>query len=196
MSGWIKLRRSLIDWEWYDDHNATRLLLHLLLTVNYKEKKWRGVTIKAGSMVLSWETLSSQCGLSVQQCRTAMDKLISSNEVNRKVTNKYQLVTLVKWDKIQLDLKDVTANQQANQQTNNNQVTTTKESKEIKEVPKKDFKIEFKETLRPYKNKYPMQMLEDFFKYWTEESKSGKMRFESEKFWDIGRRLGTWNRKQ
>ena len=94
MSGWIKLHRSLIDWEWWDDINATRLLIYLLCAVNYEDKKWKGEVIKAGSMVLSWETLSGRVGLSTRQCRTAMDKLISSGEVTRKVTNKYQLITL------------------------------------------------------------------------------------------------------
>jgi len=135
---WIKLHRSLLTWEWYDDHNATRLLMHLLLSVNYEDKKWKGQVIKAGSMVLSWETLASNINLSTQQLRTAMSKLESSGEVTRKATNKYQLVTLVKWDELQS--KDAKDNKQTNrqstnkQQSNNKQVTTTKESKEDKEL--------------------------------------------------------------
>lgn len=31
-----------------------------------------------------------------------------------------------------------------------------------------------------------------FFAYWTEASKSGRMRFEAEKFFDHGRRMDTW----
>ena len=90
MSGWIKLHRSLLNWEWYDDKNATRLLVHLLVSVNYEDKKWKGIIITAGSMVLSWETLSKEVGLSSAQCRTAMTKLENSGEVTRYVTNKSQ----------------------------------------------------------------------------------------------------------
>lgn len=131
MAGWVKLHRKLKDWEWYDDINATRLLIHLLVSVNYEDKYWKGITIKAGSMVLSWATLSHGCKLSVQQCRTAMTKLKSSKEVTINPTNKYQVVTLLKWDKFQLTDDD--ANKQlniqvtSNQQTSNKQVTTTKE---------------------------------------------------------------------
>lgn len=100
---WVKLHRSLIDWEWWDDHNATRLLICLLLSVNYEDKKWKGVEVKAGSMVLSWETLSHKSHLTVKQCRTAMSKLEKSGEVTRETTNKYQVVTLAKWE----DLKSV-----------------------------------------------------------------------------------------
>ena len=135
---WIKLHRSLLTWEWDDYHNATRLLMHLLLSVNYEDKKWKGQVIKAGSMVLSWETLASNINLSTQQLRTAMSKLESSGEVTRKATNKYQLVTLVKWDELQS--KEVQDNKQTNrqltdkQQSNNRQLTPTKESKEDKEL--------------------------------------------------------------
>lgn len=136
MSGWIKLHRSLKDWEWYNDKNALMLLIHLLVSVNYEDKKWKGELIKAGSMVFSWDTLSSEIDMTVQQCRTAMSKLEKCGEVTRKVTNKYQLVTLCKWDKLQLVNSELTAFATGEQQTNNRQITTTKEYKEIKEEKK------------------------------------------------------------
>ncbi len=103
MSGWIKLHKTLKDWEWYDDHNATRLLVHLLVSVNYKDKEWKGQTIKAGTYVTSWENLAKEIGLSVKQTRVAMDKLERSKEVARYATNKWQAITLVKWDKLQCE---------------------------------------------------------------------------------------------
>ena len=131
MSGFVKIFRSLKDWEWYDDHNATRLLVHLLLSVNYENKKWKGIDIPKGAMVFSWDTLSKEVGLTPMQCRTSMTKLESSGEVTRKVTNKYQLVALVKWEKFQIIEGCVTDKLTDKQQANNRQVTTTKEYKEI-----------------------------------------------------------------
>lgn len=50
-----------------------------------------------------------------------------------------------------------------------------------------------KESMLPYKDKYSREMLNDFFLYWTEGSqKSSKIRYQSEKFFDVGRRLATW----
>ena len=135
-SGWIKLHRSLLDWEWYDDINARLLLIHLLLSVNYDDKKWKGQTIKAGSMILSWDTLSREVGLSKQQLRTSMAKLESSGEVTRKVTNKFQSVTLCKWEKLQSINTQVTDKPTDNQQTNNRQITPTKEIKNNKKEKK------------------------------------------------------------
>lgn len=132
--GWIKLHRSLLDWEWYDDHNATRLLVHLLISVNYEEKKWKGIIIPKGSIICSWSNLADAVGFTEMQCRTAMKKLEKSGEVTRKVTNKYQLVSLSKWEKFQLDCNDVTDKASVKQQTDNRQITTTKEYKENKEI--------------------------------------------------------------
>lgn len=154
-SGWIKLHRSLKEWEWYDDKNATRLLVHLLISVNYEDKLWKGILIKAGSMVVSWDKLSAQVSLTVQECRTAMNKLKKSREVTTKPTNKYQVVTLVKWNKLQLDDNDINKqlNRQVNNQTTNNQqtinrqLTTTKEYKEYKKERNEEVEIIFDNIL-------------------------------------------------
>jgi len=143
MSGWIKLHRSLIDWEWYDDKNATRLLIHLLISVNHEPKRWKGVTIPAGSMALSWESLSENCKLSVKQCRVAMSKLEESGEVARTRTNKYQVVSLVKWEKLQSN--EVTEGRQKDRQradkgqTKGRQRATTKEVKNSKKYKKEEY---------------------------------------------------------
>lgn len=46
MSGWIKLHRKLLDWEWYSDTNCRLLFIHCLLKANFEDTKWRGVDIK------------------------------------------------------------------------------------------------------------------------------------------------------
>lgn len=144
MEGWIKLHRSLLDWEWYDDIPARLLLIHLLISVNYEDKKWRGQIVKSGSMVLSWDNLTKSCGLTNQQARTAMSKLEKSGEVTRKITNRYQVVSLTKWEKLQgnqqADNKPTNKQTTNKQQTNNKQITTTKEDKEYKNIRSKEYK--------------------------------------------------------
>lgn len=62
-----------------------------------------------------------------------------------------------------------------------------------------DKKIQFIKLLidwvKKNNGKYPKLMYVDFVKYWTEKSfntKKEKLRFEDQKFFDIGRRLSTW----
>jgi len=76
----------------------------LLLSVNYEDRQWKGQTIKAGTTVTSWENLAKEIGLSVKQTRTAMDKLERSQEVTRYTTNKWQSISLVKWEKLQVEV--------------------------------------------------------------------------------------------
>lgn len=139
MSGWIKLHRTLTEWEWYDDHNATRLLVHLLVTVNYEDKKWQGILVKAGSIATSWESLSAKTGLTIRETRTAMQKLEKSGEATRQATNRWQVVSLVKWAEMQKDSKDSDEIDKQNdklatikRQASDNQTTTTKESNNLR----------------------------------------------------------------
>lgn len=54
---------------------------------------------------------------------------------------------------------------------------------------------EFKAKVKAFSDQYPIDMLKGFYEYWTEPTHSGKkMRFETEKTWDLGRRLSKWAR--
>lgn len=137
--GWIKLHRSLINWEWWDDHNTTRILIYLLISVNYEQKKWMGQTIEPGQLITSWDKLSENTGMTVRQCRTSIEKLEKSDQITRKSTNKWQAITLLKWDKLQGDDSTNDKPATSQRQTNDKPATTTKEcttssTKEYKEL--------------------------------------------------------------
>ena len=54
-------------------------------------------------------------------------------------------------------------------------------------------KTDFYNSLIPYLQQYPKEMIRDFFDYWSELNKSRtKMRFETEKTWETPKRLLTW----
>ena len=55
--GWIKIHRQLLDWEWYDDINVTRLFLHILLKANHKSKNYKGEIVKVGEHLTSRDIL-------------------------------------------------------------------------------------------------------------------------------------------
>ena len=55
----------------------------------------------------------------------------------------------------------------------------------------------FKDSLLQYKDKYQVNMLKEFYNYWTEPNQSkSKMRFELEKTWSVERRLETWAKRE
>lgn len=128
-TGWIFLHRKFLQWEWYDDINTKVVFLHCLLKANWKEKQWRGETIKRGSFITSLHNLSSETGLSVQNIRTCLSKLESTGEINKRSTSVNTLITVINYNDYQ-DANKVLTN---DQQTTNKRLTTTKEYKESKE---------------------------------------------------------------
>lgn len=138
--GFIKIHRKILDWEWYSDVNAFRLFMHLLLSANYEDKKFQGLDIKRGQLVVGRIELAKSTNLSEQQIRTALTKLKSTNEITIKSTNRFSIIELVNYNLYQDNKKEINQpdNKQINnpitnnQPTDNQQITTTKEIKNIR----------------------------------------------------------------
>ena len=136
--GWVKLHRSIIDWEWYSDQNTTRLFLHLLITANHEPKKWRGKVIGRGQILTSRAKLSEQTGLSERQIRTSIKRLKSTNEVTSESTKKETVLTVCNYDTYQSrsTASDQQNDQPSDQQTTNRRPSNEQEGKELKEEKK------------------------------------------------------------
>lgn len=138
-NGFVKLHRSLLKWEWYDDLNTFKLFMHLLLTVNYYDSKWHGVMIKRGSRAISRNKLAKETKLSEQSVRTAIKHLISTGELTKQNMGQYSILTITNNDKYQ-DVSNMPTESQpsANQVLTRGQpqIKNTKESnKNEKEGP-------------------------------------------------------------
>ena len=125
--GFIFLHRKFLKWEWSSEPNMVALFIHILLSANYESKKWKGISIERGQFLTSLPSLSAAVGLSVQQVRTCLKRLVESGEITDNSTNKYRLITICKYDDYQP--QNIDENRQSNrqitgkQQTNNRQVT-------------------------------------------------------------------------
>ena len=125
MIGWIKLHRQILEWEWYSDNNCFRVFLHLLLKANHKEKRFKGIELKVGSIVTSRDLLARETGLSSQQVRTALNKLISTNEITSVTSSQGTILQIVSYEKYQIATNEITNEQP----TDNQRVTTNKNVK-------------------------------------------------------------------
>ena len=123
MEGWIKLHRKMLNWGWYTDTNTKVVFLHLLLLANYGEREFLGHKIKPGQCVISYGKLAKELGLTVQNVRTALKNLESSQEINRQVTSKFQLVTIEKWAFYQGQTEDVDRQMTGKSQANDREMT-------------------------------------------------------------------------
>ncbi len=93
-NGWIKLYRSLLDWEWWSDRNTRDLFIYCLIAANHDNTRWRGMDIKCGQFVTTLRKLSSETGLSVREIRTALKHLISTHELTCEPANNYTIITI------------------------------------------------------------------------------------------------------
>lgn len=136
MNGYIKLFREFENWEWYQDNNTKSVFIHILLNVNIKPSRYKGYELKAGQGVFGINKMSAFLGLTVQQTRTALSHLKSTNEITIKPTNKFSIITVENWGKYQFN--EIDNNNQNNKQitnkqhSNNIQLTTEEEYKNIR----------------------------------------------------------------
>lgn len=115
--GFVAIPRGLTDWEWYSEPNTARLFIHLLLTANWSQKQWQGITIHPGELVTSQSQLAKKLNLSIMQVRTALKHLESTGYITVKTGSKYSLITLNNYDLIEAGNRQITGKQQAD---NNN----------------------------------------------------------------------------
>mgnify|MGYP001605758113 CR=1 FL=1 len=137
-SGWVKMHRSMLDWEWYSDINVYRLFTHMILKANHKDNKWRGILIKRGQTLTSLNTLESETGLSKSQIRTAVKKLISTREIAQQSHSQHTVFTIVNYDSYQGDdtQNDIPVTKQSH--TSDTRVTSNKNDKNENNDKNKD----------------------------------------------------------
>jgi biotin operon repressor len=206
--GYVKVYRSMLDWEWYDDTAAVRLMLHLILTANWETRSWHGQDIAPGQLITSMDKLAETLGTSRSAIRRTLDKLKLSGEVTIKTNNHWTTLTLANWAEYQ-EQQATTDQPRGRQKTNHRPTTgqppaTTKEVKELEEVKKDGLRParmsfeDFREACRVAHKDAKVLNTEEakaFFEYWTEGHDSGKGRWQAEPFFDIVRRMRTWGQR-
>lgn len=163
--GYIKLFRSLKDWEWYQDSHTKDVFIHLLLNANWEDFHFKGYEIPKGSLVTGYSALSRQLGISIKSARTAIKHLKATGEITVKVTNRFSIVTIANWEKFQGG-NNTSGKQSGNQ--NDNQTAIKGQSKginkEIKNIRNKEENIYSEnssvngETLLRIKDAYNQQL--------------------------------------
>jgi len=118
---WIKLHRSISDWEWFTDPGALVLFVTLLTGANYKTSKWRGHEIKRGQILTGRKFLSIKTGLCESKITRLLEKFKMTGEIVIETNNKFSLITICNFDKYQtLGATNRTTDEQ---QSNNNRTT-------------------------------------------------------------------------
>lgn len=156
--GYIKVFRQMLNWGWYGDTNTFRVFMHILLRANYEPSEYRGHRIEAGECVFGRRKWAKELGLSERQVRTAIEHLQSTHEIAIKTTNKFSIITVVKWEFWQIE--EGQATHKTTHKKSNNRPTTDQQPTTSKE---------YKNTTTKYKHSMGHPKLEDVRTYVTEK---------------------------
>lgn len=99
--GFIKIDRSILEWEWYRKPKTVKVFLHLLLSANIAPAHFEGISISRGQVVTSIKHIAEENGLTEKEVRTAIKHLERANTVARQSTSKFTIFTILNYDKYQ-----------------------------------------------------------------------------------------------
>ena len=139
--GFIKLHRSILKWEWWQDANTTRVFLYLLLNANWEDSRFQGYNVPKGSLVTSYDSIAANLDISQRNARTAISHLKKSKEVSVKRHSHFSIVSIENWEKYQC-FDNTSDNHSVNQMTINRQ--SSDNIKEIKNIRNKEYIIKQK----------------------------------------------------
>lgn len=154
-SSWVKLYRKLNNSAFKKKPLTVALFVHFLINVNTETKKiiWNDeeITVLPGQIIAGRKSLSEDTGITQQSIRTSLKILKSTSTITIKTFTKFSVITINKWDEYQSSTSKLTNKQP----TTNQQLTTTKEYKNIrnKEYRTLESVVEsdFKEIAETYK---------------------------------------------
>lgn len=200
MSDWIKLPRSIFDWDWYDKAETLSLYLYLLNNAKEKDVEHNGYVEHRGQFVTSLGKLSTVLGVGKQIVRTSLLRLTKMKLIEVSTEKLYSVVTICNYDSFiinEIGEQETEAKKEELKPTeiNDNEKKPKKTKEEIVTATEKR-KEKFYQELVPYVATYGKDMVRKFFDYWSETNKTKiRMRFETEKTWDLNLRLQTWARR-
>ncbi len=205
--GFIILDRDMFEDEIWTDikiKSNFEALVDLIRMANYSEPKiiplrGRQVIVGRGQLAYSQDTLAKRWGWSRGKVLRYLSVLETGQYIVQQKSKLITLITIVNYDKFKQD--GTTLNTTHSTTLDTTVGTTTKKDKKEKtknislclEKTLKERKIEFRNTIIPFKEDYEDSTLIAFYNHWTEkEINKEKMRFEYQQFWEIDKRLASW----
>lgn len=203
MEGWVKLHRKLLNKAFYrNDSEMVHLWIHLLISANHVEREemfaGKPIVCKAGQFTTGRNQLAIETGINRSKIERILKKLEKiEHQIEQQTSSTNRLISIINWHEYQDSEQQNEQQVSSDRATSEQQVSTPKELKNIKNERIKENidvrKQKFALTLTPFLETYGKEFLNDFYKYWTEPNTSNtKFRRELEKAWDLKRRLETW----
>lgn len=177
--GFVLDWRDKLQWRWFKDHKTAHLFEYFTLAANFKDGYFENEKIYRGECVGSYATFANETGLSVQEVRTSLKKLMSTGEVTKRSCSKFTIVTVANYDEYQLSTNISTSGSTNEQQADNTPVTSKQQAinnnrnKDNKEINIKEVEIKEK-NIKKESFSIPPEIAEAFAGYVEMRKKKGK----------------------
>jgi hypothetical protein len=102
-NGWILLHRKIIETSFYKNPRAVLLAIHLLLKACHREQTvnvsgWQEVVLRRGQYLGGYKRLGLELSWAKTQTRRAIKILEDEGFLERQVTNKYCIITILNYN--------------------------------------------------------------------------------------------------
>lgn len=96
--GFVKISDDLTNWAWISDPKTVYIYVRLLLGAAWTETDYRNVHLKRGQIAISQRDFAEKCGVTYQELRTILNRLISTHKITQSTTHKFSIITLNDYD--------------------------------------------------------------------------------------------------
>lgn len=129
-NGFVTMPRSITSWRWYHNANTFRVFFHLIISANYTDHDFEGITVHRGQVVTSRKSLATELKLSEREIRTALTHLKTTNDIAIETTTKFSIITVNSFD----DYQGATNTATNERPSSDQRATTPKELKNNKYI--------------------------------------------------------------
>lgn len=138
-NGWIKLHRKLLGNPIVmKDADHLAIWMYLLLNATHAEYpalfKGKKIMLQPGQLITGCISIGNQLSISESKVRRTLNDFISDGQIDRQISNKNSLITVLNWDLYQTSDGQNDIQVTDNRQTSDGQVTTNKNVKKVKKV--------------------------------------------------------------
>lgn len=120
MNGWIRLDRKIQDSFMWDDPEALKLWLYLLMGAAIEDKtvsfNGKPLNLKRGQIVFGLHSASTRLGISVRRLRTTIKRFENCHQIDKQNFNKYSIISITNYCQYQDSDKQTTSKRQAKRQ--------------------------------------------------------------------------------
>ena len=134
MNGWIRLDRAIQDNFLWQEPEALKLWLYLLMAASLTDKatafNGQMLTIKRGQLVFGLNAASARLNISIRRLRKYLDWFESDDMIDKQVTNKFSIISITNYAQYQDTGKQPSSKSQATAKQTSTTIPVTPNNKQ------------------------------------------------------------------